>query len=98
MINAQVLVSRPEAQEPPSVAINAKGTILMTGEDGNGGINQHAGLWSSSLHVRRAYPMTIRRGGHSGHVAAMGERFLITYGEDWAERGAVELVKLIDHT
>lgn len=86
-IEPRILVSQPEAQEPPSVAINSRGTILMTSEDGNGGINQHAGLWSSSLNVLRAYPMTIRRGGHSGHVAAMGDRFLITYGEGWAERG-----------
>ena len=86
-IEPTILVSRPEAQEPPSVAINAKGTILMTSEDGNGGINQQAGLWDSSLRVIRKYPFMIRRGGHSGHVAAMGERFLIAYGEDWVERG-----------
>ena len=86
-IEPQVLLSRPEAQEPPSVAINARETILMTSEDGNGGINQQAGLWDSSLRVIRKYPFMIRRGGHSGHVAAMGERFLIAYGEDWVERG-----------
>lgn len=83
----QVLVARPEAQEPPSVAINASGTILVTAEDGNGGINQHAGLWDSSLRVLREYPLTIRRGGHSGHVAAMHDRFLITYSEGWVEGG-----------
>jgi len=83
----QVLVSKPEAQEPPSTAINAKGTILMTTEDGNGGINQQAGLWDSSLRVVKKYPMLIRRGGHSGHVAAMGNRFLVTYGEGWVDGG-----------
>jgi len=83
----QVLVSRPEAQEPPSAAINSRGTILMTSEDGNGSINQHAGMWDSSLRVLRKYPFTIRRGGHSGHVAAMGERFLVAYGEGWVDRG-----------
>lgn len=82
-LDPQTLVSRPEAQEPPSVAINARGTILMTSEDGNGGIHQHAGLWDSSLRVLRSYPFTIRRGGHSGHVAALGERFLVVYGEGW---------------
>ncbi len=87
LIEPRVLVVRPEAQEPPSTAINSRGTILMTSEDGNGGINQHAGLWNSSLRVLREYPFTIKRGGHSGHVAAMGERFLIVYGEDWAEGG-----------
>lgn len=86
-VGPQVLVARPEAQEPPSVAINTRGTILMTTEDGEGGINQHAGLWDSDLRVLRPYPITIRRGGHSGHVAAMGDRFLVTYSEGWVEGG-----------
>ena len=85
LIKPNVLVSMPEAQEPPSVAINARGTIMVTSEDGNGGINQHAGLWDSSLRVLRKYPFTIKRGGHSGHVAAMGDRFLAVYGEGWVE-------------
>ena len=84
-IDPQILVSQPEAQEPPSTAINARGTILMTCEDGNGGINQHAGLWDSSLRVLRKYPFMIKRGGHSGHVAAMGDRFLVAYGEGWVK-------------
>lgn len=86
-ISPQILVARPEAQEPPSVAINNRGTILMTSEDGEDGINQRAGLWDASLRVLRRYPFTIRRGGHSGHVAAMGDRFLVTYGEGWVEGG-----------
>jgi hypothetical protein len=83
----QLLVSQPEAQEPASVAVDDKGTILMTCEDGNGGINQHAGLWNSDLQALRKYPFMIRRGGHSGHVAALGGRFLVTYGEDWVDGG-----------
>jgi len=83
----RILVSQPEAQEPPSVAINSSGTILMTSEDGNGGINQHAGLWDSSLRVLRKYPFTIRHGGHSGHVAAMGDQFLVAYDEGWVDGG-----------
>ena len=86
-LSPQVLVAKPEAQEPPSIAINAKGTILMTSEDGDGGINQHAGLWDSSLRVIKKYPMLIRRGGHSGHVAAMGNRFLVAYSEGWVDGG-----------
>ena len=86
-LDPRVLVARPEAQEPASTAINSRGTILMTSEDGNGGINQHAGMWDSSLRPLRDYPMTIRRGGHSGHVAAMGERFLVAYDEGWVDGG-----------
>jgi hypothetical protein len=86
-VNPKVLVAMPEAQEPPSVAVNHQGNILMTSEDGNGGINQHAGLWNSELQVIRRYPFTIRRGGHSGHVAAIGNQFMVTYGEGWIDGG-----------
>ena len=86
-VEPQLLVSLPEAQEPPSAAINAKGTILVTSEDGNGGINQNAGLWDSGLRALRQYPFLIRRGGHSGHAAAMGDRFLVAYGEGWVKGG-----------
>ena len=39
------------------------------------------------MRVLRRYPFSIRRGGHSGHAAAMGNRFLVTYGEGWVEGG-----------
>ena len=81
------LVARPEAQEPPSAAINSRGAILVTSEDGSDGINQYAGLWDRSLNVLRKYPIEIKRGGHSGHVAALGENFLIAYGEGWVDGG-----------
>jgi hypothetical protein len=86
-INPQVLVARPEAQEPPSAAINSGGVILITAEDGEDGINQRAGLWDAALRPLRPYPYTIRKGGHSGHAAALGERFLIVYGEGWQDGG-----------
>lgn len=84
----RVLVSRPEAQEPPSAAINSRGTLLVTSEDGHPSINQQAGLWDRELRVLRRYPLLVRRGGHSGHAAAMGERFLVAYGEGWVAGGA----------
>jgi len=84
----RILVSRPEAQEPPSAAINSKGTLLVTSEDGHPRINQQAGLWDRNLRTLRKYPLLVRRGGHSGHAAAMGERFLIAYGEGWVAGGA----------
>jgi len=86
-INPQVLVERPEAQEPPSAAINSRGTILITAEDGEDGINQYAGLWDAQLKPLRPYPFTVRKGGHSGHAAALGERFLVTYSEEWVQGG-----------
>jgi len=86
-ISPHVLVSRPEAQEPPSAAINSRGVILVTAEDGEDDINQRAGLWNAQLQPLRPYPFTIRRGGHSGHAAALGEQFLVAYGEGWQDGG-----------
>lgn len=86
-VHPQVLVARPEAQEPPSAAINSAGRILVTAEDGEDNINQRAGLWDAQLRPIRPYPYTIRKGGHSGHAAALGERFLVAYGEGWQEGG-----------
>lgn len=89
-IEPRLLVARPEAQEPPSTAVNDRGTLLMTTEDGNGGISQRAGMWvlrDDALKALRKYPFTIRRGGHSGHAAAMGSRFLVVYGEGWESGG-----------
>ncbi|MDB5805206.1 MAG: hypothetical protein JWN73_2528 [Betaproteobacteria bacterium] len=86
-IHPRLLVSRPEAQEPPSAAINSKGVILVTAEDGEDEINQRAGLWNARLEPLRPYPFMIRRGGHSGHAAALEERFLVVYGEGWQEGG-----------
>jgi hypothetical protein len=86
-VHPQVLVSRPEAQEPPSAAINSRGAILVTAEDGEDDINQRAGLWDARLNALRPYPYTIRDGGHSGHVAALGESFLVVYGEGWQDGG-----------
>jgi hypothetical protein len=83
-ISLQNLVHNREAQEPASAAVNANGKILVTCEDGNGGIDQHAGLWDSSLNPITPYPqITIRKGGHSGHTAALGDQFLVVYGEGW---------------
>jgi hypothetical protein len=86
-INPQVLVSRPEAQEPPSAAINSLGRIVVTAEDGEDDINQRAGVWDTKLKPLKPWPITIRRGGHSGHIAALGERFLVVYGEGWEDGG-----------
>ena len=86
-VSPQVLVARPEAQEPPSAAINSGGMILVTAEDGEDDINQRAGLWNAQLKPVRPYPYTIRKGGHSGHAAALGERFCVVYSEGWEDGG-----------
>lgn len=87
-----LLVGGHEAQEPPSAAVNNRGKMLLTWEDGTHGINQYAAFWDGSA-AQASKPFLIRAGGHSGHVAASRERFLVTYSEDWvdAQDGFLEL-------
>lgn len=89
-LDPQTLVSAPEAQEPASAAVSASGRILMSCEDGNPDINQHAGLWDADLNPLVGYPMNVRTGGHSGHVAALGDQFLVAYSEGWIDGGGVD--------
>lgn len=90
-LDVQLLVSHDEAQEPASAAINAQGKILITNEDGSNGINQFASIWNSDLTPIVSYPdMMVRRGGHSGHAAALHDRFLVVYGEGWIQEGGVD--------
>lgn len=79
-----LLVEGPEAQEPPSASLNNRGKVLLTWEDGRDGINQYAAfLDTDSQQVSK--PFLIRSGGHSGHVAASRDKFLIAYSEDWID-------------
>ena len=89
-IDPQFLISHPEAQEPASASMNSRKQIMVTCEDGSDRINQFAGLWSSELApVRRYSTIVVRRGGHSGHVAAMRNKFVVTYGEGWIDEGNI---------
>lgn len=90
-LDVEVLVSHDEAQEPASAAINSQGKLLITNEDGSDGINQFASLWNPDLTQIVPYPeMMVRRGGHSGHVAAFHSRFLVVYGEGWIQKGGAD--------
>jgi hypothetical protein len=90
-LDVHLLIRHDEAQEPASAAINSQGKLLITNEDGSDGINQFASLWNSDLTPIRSYPdMLIRRGGHSGHAAALHDRFLVVYGEEWIKEGGVD--------
>ena len=87
-----LLVGGHEAQEPPSAAVNNRGKVLLTWEDGTHGINQYAAFWDGSA-PQANKKFLIATGGHSGHVAASRDRFLVTYSEDWvdAQDGFMEL-------
>jgi hypothetical protein len=38
----------------------------------------------------RPYPVDVLSGGHSGHVAAVGSRFVVFYSNDWIDGGGVD--------
>ena len=79
-----LLIGGHEAQEPPSAAVNSRGNVLLTWEDGSDGINQYAAFWDTSTRKPKQ-KFVIRSGGHSGHVAASRDRFLVAYSEDWVD-------------
>jgi hypothetical protein len=88
-----VFISRPEAQEPVSVAQNDGGRVMVTFEDGwntPNEVSQRYGVYTSSLRSVRPYPVDVLSGGHSGHAAAVGSRFVVFYSNDWINGGGVD--------
>jgi len=98
-IHPETVIALPEAQEPVSAARNGQGNILLTFEDGSqSDISQ-----SCENHIQQRYQLfdaamrpltplqTVRiAGGHSGHAAAAGSRFVIAYAEGWIDDGGVD--------
>lgn len=83
-------IGEPEAQEPVSVAQNASGTIMLTMEDGwntDHGVTQRYGVYNKRLEPVRPYPVEVEPGGHSGHIAAVGDFFIVTYSDGWVDSG-----------
>lgn len=83
-------VSRPEAQEPVSAARNTAGSIMVTFEDGWEAphtVTQRYGVYDPRLDPVKAYPNEVEPGGHSGHVAAVGEAFIVFYSDGWVDGG-----------
>ena len=87
------LISKPEAQEPASSAITDDGHIMITMEDGWNADNvlaQRYGVYDTDLNPVKGYPQMVFDGGHSGHVAAVGNKFVVFYSEEWVEGGGVD--------
>ncbi|MBC7836271.1 hypothetical protein H7X87_00630 [Acetobacteraceae bacterium] len=92
-IRPATLISRPEAQEPASAAISSSGAILVTTEDGwntSYEVSQRYALFNRTLEPVRSYPQTVMDGGHSGHVASAGGRFVVFFSEGWVDGGGVD--------
>ncbi|WP_213304677.1 hypothetical protein [Paraburkholderia sacchari] len=91
--NVHVFINRPEAQEPVSIAQNTQGNIFVSFEDGwntPNEVSQRYGVYRSNLAPIKPYPNDVESGGHSGHVSAVGERFVVFYSEDWINGGGVD--------
>ncbi|HEY3597146.1 MAG TPA: hypothetical protein VGL08_06505 [Paraburkholderia sp.] len=88
----RIFISRPEAQEPVSIAQNDSGRVMVTFEDGwntPNEVSQRYGVYTPDLDAVRAYPIDVKSGGHSGHAAAVGSRFAVVYSDDWIDGGGV---------
>ncbi|TCW85863.1 hypothetical protein C5O80_08195 [Burkholderia sp. SRS-46] len=93
LTHVRVFIRRPEAQEPVSIAQNARGDIFVTFEDGWNApqeVSQRYGVYRRNLKQVKPYPNDVESGGHSGHVAAAGERFVVFYSTDWVDGGGVD--------
>lgn len=95
-VDARLLISLPEAQEPVSAAVTTDGTTLVTFEDGSdsnittdcwGIIQQRYALYAETLTAKAHLQTVAIRGAHSGHVAAVGNQFVIAYSEGWVDGG-----------
>lgn len=93
-LNLKKLVIRDTAQEPASSAINSNGQILVTTEDAEYSeyLDQTFGLWDSNLNQIKKYGVKLMppQGGHSGHVAACGDKFLVTFCDGWIDGGGID--------
>ncbi|WP_420874387.1 hypothetical protein [Burkholderia arboris] len=93
LLHVRTFISRPEAQEPVSIAQNARGDIFVTFEDGWNApqeVSQRYGVYRRDLKPVKPYPNDVEPGGHSGHVATVGERFVVFYSADWVDGGGVD--------
>ncbi|WP_199103383.1 hypothetical protein [Aquitalea sp. ASV11] len=88
----QILIARPEAQEPVSAARNSRGHVMLTFEDGwnsKDEVSQRYAVYDAAMRPIKPYPQTAVSGGHSGHVAAVGERFVLFYSDGWVDGDGV---------
>ncbi|MGN8189913.1 hypothetical protein ACTJLD_28435 [Burkholderia sp. 22088] len=93
LLHVRTFISRPEAQEPVSIAQNARGDIFVTFEDGWNApqeVSQRYGVYRRDLKPVKPYPNDVESGGHSGHVATAADRFVVFYSADWIDGGGVD--------
>src|SRR5690606_534615 len=72
---------------------NSEGLIMVTFEDGweaSGSVTQRYGIYDAEMNAVAPYPREVEPGGHSGHVAAIGELFVVFYTDGWVHGGGVD--------
>ncbi len=90
-ITPVTLIAYSEAQEPASSAISDDGRIMVTMEDGwTGCCDQRYGIYDSDFNPVAPYPRMVLDGGHSGHVVAVGNLFVVFFSEGWVDGGGVD--------
>jgi hypothetical protein len=92
-INPLKIISRDEAQEPASAAVTNNGHIMISMEDGwntDRNVAQRYGVYDINMQAIKAYPQLVQDGGHSGHVSAAGNRFVVFYSDEWVHGGGVD--------
>lgn len=93
VIQPQLLISNREAQEPASSAMTDTGYLMITLEDGwntKHNVAQRYGVYDAEMKPIKGYPQLIQDGGHSGHVAAVSNRFVVFYSDEWIHGGGVD--------
>lgn len=92
--NPRKLVDNDMAQEPASTAVNSEGRIVVTAEDAQHHeyLDQTYGMWDRELTPIVSYGERLMppQGGHSGHVAASGDKFLVSFSDGWISGSAVD--------
>lgn len=87
------IIIASEAQEPASSAITSDGHIMITTEDGwntSNTVAQRYGVYDTDFHPIKPYPNMVENGGHSGHVAAVDNQFVVFYSEGWVDGEGVD--------
>jgi hypothetical protein len=93
LINPVRLISVSGAQEPVSSALSSEGHIMVTMEDAYQAkhtLAQSYAVYDLDMQPIKAYQNIVYDGGHSGHVAAIGNKFAVFYSDEWVEGGGVD--------
>ena len=103
------IILSPGAQEPASSDISQNGHIMITMEDSyqaKNNLAQTFAVFDKNMDPIKEYQNIVYDGGHSGHVASVGNNFVVFYSDEWIDGGGVDnlgsgddvLLKVYDST